>query len=195
MSTPVDIGPLLVASRVSQGLTQRELARRVGVTQPQIARWEAGEYRSASLNHVDEVARALGVTVVLPACDVAAEAPTTYAGECGLSIPAAGALSRLGVHTESIAAFCRQHGIVEMALFGSVVRTDFGDHSDVDVLASWSEDRRPADIGSVLDTEAELSAIFRRRVDLIDSADLLASPNRLRRDRILRETEVVYVAR
>ncbi len=38
---------------------------------------------------------------------------------------------------EKIAEFCQQHHIRRLALFGSVLRDDFGPHSDVDVLIEF----------------------------------------------------------
>lgn len=38
-----DVGVTLRAAREKQGLSQAEMAARIGVTQPLIARWEAGE--------------------------------------------------------------------------------------------------------------------------------------------------------
>ena len=40
----------------------------------------------------------------------------------------------------AIEAFCRKHRIVEFALFGSVLRSDFRSDSDVDVLVTFAED-------------------------------------------------------
>ena len=38
---------------------------------------------------------------------------------------------------DGIAAFCERWQVAELALFGSVVRDDFGPESDVDVLVSF----------------------------------------------------------
>ena len=39
-----------------------------------------------------------------------------------------------GIHfdQEKIAAFCRKHGITRLSIFGSILRDDFGPHSDID---------------------------------------------------------------
>jgi predicted nucleotidyltransferase len=39
--------------------------------------------------------------------------------------------------TEAIEAFCRRWHITEVALFGSVLRDDFGPKSDIDVLVAF----------------------------------------------------------
>src|SRR5207244_807678 len=42
--------------------------------------------------------------------------------------------TRIPINSERLAEFCRRHHIRRLALFGSVVREDFGPQSDVDVL-------------------------------------------------------------
>jgi predicted nucleotidyltransferase/DNA-binding XRE family transcriptional regulator len=194
MTSPLDIGPGLVSQRIAIGVTQRELARRVGVQQPQIARWEATAYRTAALARVDSVARALGVDIAL-APPLAAEAPAIYAATPLATDTGTRALARLGVTPETVAAFCRLHGIRELALFGSSVRTDFGESSDVDVLVTWAEDAEPLDFGTLDDLRLELRGIFRRDVDLVDRGSVERSDNYIRRSRILDGARSVYVAR
>jgi len=102
---------------------------------------------------------------------------------------------RLGVATETIAAFCRLHGIAEFALFGSSVRKDFSAGSDVDVLVTWAAETPSPTADDLADLETELAGIFRRRVDLIYRRDVESSENYVRRDRILKGARKVYVAR
>lgn len=51
----------LVRARIGSGLTQRELAERLGLKEQQIQRYEAENYAGASLSRLQEVMRALGV--------------------------------------------------------------------------------------------------------------------------------------
>ena len=44
----------------------------------------------------------------------------------------------IDVNPEELNSFCRKWRVRELALFGSVVRGDFGPDSDVDVLVSFS---------------------------------------------------------
>jgi DNA-binding XRE family transcriptional regulator len=53
----------LIRARIASGLSQRELAVRLGLKEQQVQRYEATEYSSASLSRVREVVRALGATV------------------------------------------------------------------------------------------------------------------------------------
>jgi transcriptional regulator with XRE-family HTH domain len=54
----------IVALRLKRGLSQKELARRVGTTQSTIARIENGS-QNLSLRTINRLARALGATVRL----------------------------------------------------------------------------------------------------------------------------------
>ncbi len=56
-----DIPKLLIMARIAMGLTQRELAERIGVKEQQIQRYEATDYAQASLARIREVAAAYRV--------------------------------------------------------------------------------------------------------------------------------------
>ena len=47
---------------------------------------------------------------------------------------------RIPIDHQRIAEFCRKWRITEFALFGSVLRDDFGPDSDVDVLVTFAAD-------------------------------------------------------
>ena len=53
----------LIRARLKKGWTQAELARRVGMQQPNIARLEGGNYDRVSLPTLKKVARALGADI------------------------------------------------------------------------------------------------------------------------------------
>ena len=43
---------------------------------------------------------------------------------------------------DKLVPFCQRSNIVEMALFGSVLRDDFADRSDIDVLVQFDAESR-----------------------------------------------------
>ncbi len=53
----------LVRARIAAGLSQKQLAKRLGLKEQQIQRYEATDYGSASLARLQEVVTALGVNV------------------------------------------------------------------------------------------------------------------------------------
>lgn len=193
MASLLDIGSQLAAARTSRGLSQRELGDLLGVKQQQVARWEASRYRSASLERVAAVARALGVDGAAGAQpSLAAEAVATYSTALpGCDSEAVAALARTGASAAALAAFSRSHGIARLELFGSVLTSDFGADSDVDILASYDTDRTPS-LLDIADLEAELVGIFRRPVDLISRAGVESSSNEVRKREILGSARTLY---
>ena len=99
--------------------------------------------------------------------------------------------ARIDVPAEKIAAFCRRWQITELALFGSVLRDDFGPDSDVDVLVGFGGGARHT-LFDLDDMEFELKEIFGRKVDLVSRRGIEASRNYLRRNIILKSAQVIY---
>jgi predicted nucleotidyltransferase len=95
--------------------------------------------------------------------------------------------ARIPIPKEQIAEFCRRHHIRQLALFGSVLRDDFGPNSDVDVLVEFEPDKTPG--LAFFAMQDELSELFGRTVDLNTPAWL----GRYIRDAVLAEAEVMYV--
>jgi uncharacterized protein len=98
------------------------------------------------------------------------------------------ARARIDIPKTAIAEFCRRNHIHRLALFGSVLREDFGPQSDVDVLVEFAPGTR---VGlRFFAMERELSGILGRKVDL-NTPGFLS-------DEILREVqaelETQYVA-
>lgn len=81
----------------------------------------------------------------------------------------------------------------ELALFGSVLRDDFGPDSDMDVLVRFKTERTPGLIG-IAGMERELAELLARRVDLVTHAAVENSRNYIRRKAILESAQVVYAA-
>ncbi len=57
------LATLLIKARIARGWTQRRLADELGVAEQQVQRYEATEYRSASLARICDVAARLGVDI------------------------------------------------------------------------------------------------------------------------------------
>lgn len=91
---------------------------------------------------------------------------------------------RLPLPEAAIAEFCRRWTITEFALFGSVLRDDFGPDNDIDVLVSFAPGVRHS-LFDLVHMEDELRAIFGRHVDLVTRRAIERSTNEWRRNAIL----------
>src|SRR5512138_3174845 len=92
------------------------------------------------------------------------------------------------INRSAIADFCQRHHVRRLALFGSVLRDDFGPASDVDVLVEFESGHVPG--FAFFDLQEELSGILGRSVDLHTPGSL----SRYFRDRVVREAQDQYVA-
>jgi predicted nucleotidyltransferase len=97
--------------------------------------------------------------------------------------------SRIDLPEERLAEFCRRHRIRRLSLFGSVLRDDFSESSDVDVLVEFE---RGAHVGLIrlAGMEIELGEMIGRKVDLNTEGFL----SRYYRAQVLAEAEVRYDA-
>jgi predicted nucleotidyltransferase len=101
--------------------------------------------------------------------------------------------THLDIPRQEVATFCSRWQIMELALFGSVLREDFGPDSDVDVLVRFAPDARHS-LFDMVRMSSELKGILGREVDLVSRRGIEASRNHLRRKAILESAEVVYGA-
>jgi len=69
-----DLPQLLIKARIAIGLSQKDLAERLGIQEQQIQRYEATNYATASLSRINDIVKALGITVskevILPQRDI-----------------------------------------------------------------------------------------------------------------------------
>ena len=90
-----------------------------------------------------------------------------------------------------IESFCNKWDIVEMSLFGSVLRGDFAPASDVDVLITFADGARHG-LFDMVRMRGGLENILRRKVDLVSRRAVESSGNSIRREVILDSARVVY---
>lgn len=102
-------GELIRRARLDAGLTQSELARRAGVSQPSLAQIEGGT-RAASDDMLERVLRAADYRPSLPLADFA----------------------------DQITALAAQRNIERVRVFGSTVRGEDHFDSDIDLIVSMT---------------------------------------------------------
>jgi predicted nucleotidyltransferase len=90
-----------------------------------------------------------------------------------------------------LAEFCQKWQVRELALFGSVLRDDFGPQSDIDMLARFDA-RASLSLFDLVEAESELEQIFGRPVDLLERGSVERSQNWIRRRRILDSARTIY---
>ena len=95
--------------------------------------------------------------------------------------------AQVQVPKEQIEDFCKRHHIRKLALFGSVLRSDFKPESDVDVLVEF-ESGHKVGLLKMARIESELSDLVGRKVDLRTPGDL----SHYFRQEVIENAEVQY---
>ena len=80
--------------------------------------------------------------------------------------------------------------IVELHLFGSVLRDDFGPNSDIDILVRFTDDCHYS-LFDLFDIQESFQSFLHRKVDLVE-IDSLVNP--YRRENILSHSRKIYAA-
>jgi predicted nucleotidyltransferase len=96
--------------------------------------------------------------------------------------------SKIIIPQEKVRDFCHRNHIQKLALFGSVLRDDFGSESDIDVLVEFEPG---AGVGffELYDMEEEFSRLFGgRKVEITTPRSL----SKYFRDSVLKNAEVQY---
>ena len=91
---------------------------------------------------------------------------------------------------DQINKFCPQWQIIELSLFGSILRDDFPGDSDIDILVAFA----PTANWGLLDRaqmQEELETLLSRRVDLISKRAIDRSSNPIRRPEILSTAQTI----
>jgi len=95
----------------------------------------------------------------------------------------------IDVDRDTLADFCRAHGIRRLGLFGSALRGELRADSDIDLLVEFEPGHTPGMLG-IAELELELASLLGRQVDLRTSADL----SRHFRDAVVAEARTLYDA-
>lgn len=154
-----------------QGLSVRALAEKSGVRRQSIASFLTGA--NLHIENLTKVLAALGQGLDI--------APLS-------SAKGAGAIeSRFPVDRKALRKFCRKHGIRMFALFGSILRPDFRDQSDIDILIEF---RKPVSLFDLARIEEELKTLVKtsHELDVVTPGAL----SRHLKDEIIKGREVLY---
>ena len=98
-------------------------------------------------------------------------------------------VGNIDVPMDELMELCRRYQVRELAVFGSALRDDFRDDSDIDLLVEFDPEAR---VGLIrfYQLQFELERLFHRSIDLVSKAGL----HRVIRGHVLASSEVVYAA-
>ncbi len=95
---------------------------------------------------------------------------------------------RLQASPSQIADFCQRWNIIELALFGSILRDDFRPDSDIDILASFALNTS-WNLFDFIQMQEQLESMLGRDIDLTQKQQI---NNPFSRKEILRTCHIIY---
>jgi predicted nucleotidyltransferase len=99
----------------------------------------------------------------------------------------------LSVDRHKLTTLCQHWKIAKLELFGSVLRDDFRDDSDIDFLVTWQANHGWG-LFDLVAMHEDFARLLGRRVDLVSRKSIETSPNPLRHHAILNTTQSFYSA-
>ncbi|MGK7885574.1 MAG: nucleotidyltransferase family protein [Crocosphaera sp.] len=98
---------------------------------------------------------------------------------------------RLKLSQIDINKICEKWNIRKMSLFGSILRDDFNENSDIDILIQFNPDARQG-LLTLARLKHHLEDMTQRAVDIVVQESVENSENWIRKQEILNTTQVIY---
>ena len=83
---------------------------------------------------------------------------------------------------------CKKYSIDELSIFGSSIRGDFNEDSDVDILVSFTSNSKIT-LFDIIELESEFKNLLGREVDVVEKESL---KNPIRKNKILSSRKIIY---
>jgi hypothetical protein len=90
---------------------------------------------------------------------------------------------------EKLFELCQSHNVDELYLFGSILKDNFLDSSDVDILVQFSKQEVVVYFDNYMDFKEKLELLFNRSVDLVENQSIR---NPIFRNVVDREKQLFY---
>lgn len=100
-------------------------------------------------------------------------------------------MSETRINREQIKLICREYRVRELYVFGSVLRSDYAPHSDIDFAVRFNREGYAGSFDQYFDFKAALKKLLARPVDLIC---LPAVQNPVFRKQLDETKDLVYAA-
>ena len=99
-------------------------------------------------------------------------------------------IGHITVKDQDLLNIIRKYGLSEVAVSGSVLRDDFNDESDIDLLIVFQNGKEKS-LFDIIDLKSEMEMLVGRSVDIVEKEAL---KNPYRKEEILKTAKVIYAA-
>ncbi|MGQ9799913.1 MAG: nucleotidyltransferase family protein [Ignavibacterium sp.] len=102
-------------------------------------------------------------------------------------------LQDINISEDKIKEICKRFFITELSLFGSALRNDFNDNSDIDLLIEFMPGSGIS-LFDIIDIQDEFKKLFGRDVDIVSKNAIRRSRNYIKKKQILENYKVIYAS-
>lgn len=102
-------------------------------------------------------------------------------------------IRNINIQEEQLAEICKKFKIRELTIFGSALREDFNEKSDVDLLVEFNPNSGIS-LFDVVDLKEALESFLGREVDIVSKKAIQRSRNYLKKKAILDNYMVIYAS-
>lgn len=102
-------------------------------------------------------------------------------------------INNLNIQEEQLSEICKRFLIHELAVFGSAIREDFNESSDIDLLVEFKPESGIS-LFDIIDIQEEFKKIFGREIDIVSKNAIKRSKNDIRKNMILNNHKVIYAS-
>lgn len=102
-------------------------------------------------------------------------------------------IQNINISEDQIREICKRFFITELSLFGSALREDFNDNSDIDLLIEFMPGSRIS-LFDIIDLQDEFKKLFGRNVDIVSKNAIRNSRNYIKKRLILDNHKVIYAS-
>lgn len=99
-------------------------------------------------------------------------------------------LPKLEINDKKVSEIASAYKILELYIFGSALRQDFTDKSDIDILIKLSKDSGYS-IFELAEIKSKFEELFKRKIDIVELEGLR---NPYRRSEILKTAKKIYAS-
>ncbi len=98
-------------------------------------------------------------------------------------------MNELEKHKQEIITLCKTHGVIVLYAFGSSIKENFTENSDIDLLVTFGNVDLKNYFSNFMDLKEKLESVFHRKVDLVEEQTV---KNPILKNSINRTKQLIY---
>ncbi len=102
-------------------------------------------------------------------------------------------IQKIQISEDQLSLICNKYLIKELSIFGSALRKDFDEDSDIDLLIEFKPEAAVS-LFDLIDVKEDFEKLFGREIDIVSKNAIKRSNNYIRKKAILENYNTIYAA-